>query len=90
MVLQGRAGYTTGSQAEDGSRLGSTPLVYSGTGATPDLPPGGQDGPAPSRGIPEHSHCIPALGKDPCAWSSCCPAAPAASAQQLSAGWGVR
>lgn len=31
-VLQGRAGYTTGSQAEDGNRLGSIPLVSSGTG----------------------------------------------------------
>lgn len=61
MVLQGRAGYTTGSQAEDANRQGSTPLLYSGTGAAPSLGPAAC--PAPSRGIPEHSHCMPAWGR---------------------------
>lgn len=29
MVLQGLAGYTTGSKAEDGNKMGSIPLAYS-------------------------------------------------------------
>lgn len=65
MVLQGRAGYTTASQAEHGNRLANIPSglqQHGGLALTP--------GPA---AFPQHSCWIPALGKAPCAWScSCC------------------